>query len=66
MYRREQESLQEKVHRRSLAETAVFALKERFSHTHYSKKRRVQKNKLGLKMLTYNLSIIARAPSKFS
>ncbi len=31
----------------------------------YSKKRRAQKNELRLKVLTYNLSIIARPPHKF-
>jgi len=30
----------------------------------YSKKRRAQKNELRLKVLTYNLSIIARPPHK--
>ncbi len=31
----------------------------------YSKKRRAQKNELRLKVLTYNLSIIAIPPHKF-
>jgi len=50
-------------HRRSLTETAVSTVKRRFRHTLYSKKRRGQKNELRLKVITHNLSIIARMPA---
>ena len=66
MWRRSRKLYKKRYHRRSLAETAVSVVKGRFSHTVYSKKRRAQKNELRLKVLTYNLSIIARLPSKFS
>jgi len=46
-----------------LATSAVSTVKRRFGHILYSKKRRGQKNELRLKVLTYNLSIIARLPS---
>ena len=65
MYRRSRRLYKKRYHRRSLAETAVSTVKRRFSHALYSKKRRGQKNELRLKVLTYNLSIIARLPSKF-
>lgn len=62
----EQEALQEEVyHRRNLTETAISTVKRRFSCTLYSKKRRGQKNELRLKVITYNLSIIARLPVQF-
>lgn len=53
------------LHRRSLAEIAVSVVKGRFSHTLYSKKRRGQKNEARLKVITYNLTIIARLPPGF-
>ncbi|MGH9920509.1 MAG: transposase [Nitrososphaerales archaeon] len=63
--RRRSESLYKKrYHRRSLAETAVSTVKRRFDYTLYSKKRRGQKNELRLKVLAYNLSIIARLPAQ--
>ena len=65
MYRRSRRLYKKRYHRRSLAETAISTVKRRFSHMLYSKKRRGQKNELRLKVLTYNLSIIARLPSKF-
>ena len=65
MYRRSKKVYKKRYHRRSLAETAVSTVKRRFNHTLYSKKRRAQKNELRLKVLTYNLSIIARLPHKF-
>ena len=65
MYRRSRRLYKKRYHRRSLAETAVSTVKRRFSHMLYSKQRRGQKNELRLKVLTYNLSIIARLPSKF-
>jgi len=66
MYRRSKKLYKKRYHRRSLAETAVSTVKRRFNHTLYSKKRRAQKNELRLKVLTYNLSIIARLPANFS
>jgi len=65
MYRRSRKLYKKRYHRRSLAETAVSTVKRRFNHTLYSKKRRGQKNELRLKLLTYNLSIIARLPAQF-
>jgi transposase len=65
MYRRSKKLYKKRYHRRSLAETAVSTVKKRFGHTLYSKKRRGQKNELRLKVLTYNLSIIARLPPQF-
>lgn len=62
MYRRSKRLYKKRYHRRSLAETAVSTVKRRFNHTLYSKKRRRQKNELRLKVITYNLSIIARLP----
>jgi transposase len=65
MYRRSKKLYKKRYHRRSLAETAVSTVKRRFSHTLYSKKRRGKKNELRLKVLTYNLSMIARLPGEF-
>ena len=65
MYRRSKKLYKKRYHRRSLAETAVSTVKRRFDYTLYSKKRRGQKNELRLKVITYNLSIIARLPAKF-
>ena len=65
MYRRSKKVYKKRYHRRSLAETAVSTVKRRFDYTLYSKKRRAQKNELRLKVLTYNLSIIARLPAHF-
>jgi len=65
MYRRSEKLYKKRYHRRSLAETAISTVKRRFSHTLYSKKRRGQKNELRLKVITYNLSIIARLPAQF-
>ena len=65
MYRRSRTLYKKRYHRRSLAETAVSTVKRRFNHMLYSKKRRAQKNELRLKVLTYNLSIVARLPHKF-
>ena len=65
MYRRSRKLYKKRYHRRSLAETAISTVKRRFSHTLYSKKRKGQKNELGLKVITYNLSIIARLPAQF-
>ncbi len=65
MHRRSKKLYKKRYHRRSLAETAVSTVKRRFNHTLYSKKRKGQKNELRLKVLTYNLSIIARLPPQF-
>jgi transposase len=65
MYRRSKKLYKKRYHRRSLAETAISTVKRRFSHTLYSKKRRGQKNELRLKVIAYNLSIIARLPAQF-
>ena len=65
MYRRSRRLYLKRYHRRSLAETAVSVVKCRFNHTLYSKKRRGQKNEVRLKVITYNLSIIARLPAQF-
>lgn len=65
MHRRSKKLYKKRYHRRSLAETAVSTVKRRFNHILYSKKRRGQKNELRLKVLTYNLSIIARIPAHF-
>jgi transposase len=64
MYRRSKRLYKRRYHRRSLAETAVSAVKRRFGHALYSKKRRGQKNEVRLKVITYNLTIIARLPTK--
>jgi transposase len=66
MYRRSKKLYKKRYHRRSLAETAVSVVKARFGHSLYSKKRRAQKNEVRLKVLTYNLSVIARLPPRFS
>jgi len=47
-----------------MVETAVLTVKRRLNHTLYSKNRRAQKNELRLKVLTYNLPIIATLPTK--
>ncbi len=65
LHRRSKKLYLKKYHRRSLAETAVSTVKGRFSHSLYSKKRRGQKNEIRLKVLTYNLAIIARLPAQF-
>jgi len=65
MHRRSRKLYKKRYHRRSLAETAVSTVKRRFGHTLYSKKRRGQKNELRMKVITYNLSIIARLPAQF-
>ncbi len=65
MYRRSKKLYLKRYHRRSLAETAISTVKRRFSHTLYSKKRKGQKNEIRLKVITYNLSIIARLPARF-
>lgn len=65
MHRRSKKLYKKRYHRRSLAETAVSTVKRRFGHTLHSKKRRGQKNEFRLKVLTYNLSIIARLPPQF-
>lgn len=65
MYRRSKKIYLKRYHKRSLAETAVSSVKRRFNHFLYSKKRRGQKNELRLKVITYNLSIIARLPAQF-
>jgi transposase len=64
MYRRSKKLYLKRYHKRSLAETAVSTVKRRFNHSLYSKKRNGQKNELRLKVLTYNLSIIARLPAQ--
>lgn len=66
MHRRSRKLYRKRYHRRSLAETAVSTVKRRFNHMLYSKKRRAQKNELRLKVLAYNLSIIARLPPQFA
>ena len=65
LHRRSKKLYLKNYHRRSLAETAVSTVKRRFNHALYSKKRRGQKNEIRLKVLTYNLSIIARLPAQF-
>jgi transposase len=65
MYRRSRKLYKKRYHKRSLAETAMSTVKRRFNHILYSKKRRAQKNEFRLKVLTYNLSIIARLPAQF-
>ena len=62
LYRRSRKHYLKRYHKRSLAETAISTAKRRFNHTLLSKKRRGQKNELRLKILTYNLSAIARLP----
>jgi transposase len=66
MYRRSRKLYKKRYHRRSLAETATSTVKRRFGHTLYSKKRRGQKNELRLKVIAYNLSMIARLPAQFA
>lgn len=65
MHRRSRKLYLKRYHKRSLAETAVSTVKRRFNHILYSKKRRAQKNEIRLKVITYNLSIIARLPTQF-
>jgi transposase len=65
VHRRSKKLYNKRYHRRSLAETAVSTVKRRFNHTLYSKKRRGQKNEPKMKVLTHNLSIIARLPAHF-
>jgi transposase len=62
MYRRSKKVYKKRYHRRSLAETAISVVKMRFSHSLNSKKRRGQKNEVRLKVIAYNLTIIARLP----
>lgn len=62
MYKRSKKLYKKRYHRRSLAETAVSVVKTRFSHSLYSKKRTGQKNEVRLKVIAYNLTIIARLP----
>jgi hypothetical protein len=45
-------------------EIAVSTVKRSISHALYSKKRRGQKKEIRLKVLTYNLAIIARLPAQ--
>lgn len=66
MWKRSRKLYKKRYHRRSLAETAVSTTKRRFSYTLYSTKRRAQRNELRLKVLTYNLSIVARLPHRIS
>lgn len=65
LYRRSRKLYLKRYHRRSLAETAISTVKRRFGHSLYSKRRRGQKNEVRLKVIAYNLSIIARLPSQF-
>jgi len=65
MHRRSMKLYKKRYHKRSLAETAISTVKRRFNHMLYSKKRRGQKNEIRLKVITYNLSIIARLPAQF-
>ena len=64
LYRRSRKLYLKRYHKRSLAETAVSKVKRRFNNILLSKKRRGQKNELRLKILTYNLSTIARLPTQ--
>jgi len=64
LYRRSRKLYLKRYHKRSLAETAISTVKRRFNHTLLSKKRRGQKNELRLKILTHNLSTIARLPTQ--
>ncbi len=63
-YRRSKKLYKKRYHPRSLAGTAVSVVKRRFGHALYSKKRRGQKNEVRLKVVAYNLTIIARLPTK--
>ena len=64
-YRRSKRLYLKRHHRRSLVETAISTVKRRFSHALNSKKRRGQKNEIRLKVITYDLSIMARLPARF-
>jgi len=64
LYRRGKKIFLKRYHRRSLAETAISTVKRRFDHTLTSTKRKTQKNELRLKVITYNLTIIARTKIK--
>jgi len=64
-YRMSRKLYKKRYCRRSLTETAISTVKRRFSYTLYLKKRRGQKNELRLKVITYNLSIIARLHVQF-
>jgi transposase len=64
LYWRSRRLYEKRYHRRSLAETAISTVKRRFGHTLYSKRRRGQKSELRLKVLAYNLSMIARMPAQ--
>ncbi|MEM0117220.1 MAG: transposase [Conexivisphaerales archaeon] len=61
MYWRSKKLYERRYHRRSLAETAISTVKRRFGHALRSRKRIGQKNEPKLKVLAYNLSIIARS-----
>jgi len=65
MHLRSKKLYKKRYHKRSLAETTISTVKRRFNHTLYTKKRNAQKNEIRLKVITYNLSIIARLPSQF-
>lgn len=64
LYRKKKELFLKMYHRRSLAESVVSAVKRRFEHRVVSRKRSNQKKELMLKVITYNLSIVARISIK--
>lgn len=64
LYRKKKELFLKMYHRRSLAESVVSAVKRRFQHRLASRKRSNQKKELMLKVITYNLSVVARISIK--
>ncbi len=64
LYRKNKKLFLKMYHRRSLAESVVSAVKRRFDHRLVSRKRSYQKKELMLKVITYNLSIVARTTVK--
>ncbi len=64
LYRKNKKLFLKMYHRRSLAESVVSAVKRRFDHRLVSRKRSYQKKEVMLKVITYNLSIVARTTVK--
>lgn len=64
LYRNNRKLFLKMYHRRSIAESVVSSVKRRFDHGLSSVRRRNQKKELMLKVITYNLSIVARISIK--
>ncbi len=64
LFRKNKKLFLKMYHRRSLAESVVSSVKRRFDHRLASVRRSNQKRELMLKVITYNLSIVARISIK--